>query len=249
MVMTCWATWGLTLCHWPPALSPRNVNEAATLSASGPLSILLSLSPDHTAWPAVRQTLSRTIRLRPAAATNNGRSVVSLACKREAADRKVAVAGTEMEGRVVPSEPRLTNCQTLPSQTRQGSSERDEEMWTAHAFCNASVTRNLQVTITSVSLHYKGCVSGWWAGPGWLSFACRGWWNSTWKENPHASCWTAKRCLADTWAGKKNITATLAKIVFSILPVKHFAFPVNLLNATSSAIPASSLRVPGLIFP
>lgn len=34
-------------------------------------------------------------------------------------------------------------------------------MQTARAFCNASVTRNLQVTITSVRLQYKGCVSGW----------------------------------------------------------------------------------------
>lgn len=59
MAITYRASWGLPLCHWLSALSPRNVNEAAgpaaTLSVSGPLSILLSLSPDHTAWQTVFQ--------------------------------------------------------------------------------------------------------------------------------------------------------------------------------------------------
>lgn len=45
----------------------------------------------------------------------------------------------------------------------------------AHAFCNAPVTRNLQVTITSVRLRYKGCVSGWLGGGAALAVICVPW--------------------------------------------------------------------------
>lgn len=101
-------------------------------------------------------------------------------------------------------------------------------MRAAHAFCNTTVTRNLQVTITSTRLQYKDCISGWWAVPGWLSFACPYWWKSTWKETPCNSCWLKRRCLADAGREKKqkNKPQPWQENSFSILLLKHFAFPV-----------------------